>query len=416
MAKDPKKLNPEDPYSKTYPGQDLNTGVAPSTTDLLPTIFRTETNKKVLSAVVEDLFQPSSIETLNYAVGRNKTKFTGLDYLPHPTARRQLETGLVVFDNVGNANALTADDIASAWDLNDRTNETAEAISILDLPIDPDKFLNWANYYWVDSRMPVVFLNSGNNTSMSIQNDIIGKKYYTSPVQDNDRSLELKNGMRVVFQQHPNHSDIAGDLDLDLFTNGTDQLNLEYEFVNYDRGLIGVSVDGVILTQGVEYYVAGNNIFWITPFDALKPVHVHVPNYYITLDTENRLRTWLVYGVGSEEGIRLLGLHSQFTNTVYSKLSNARWDAPALPWDRSEWDGLIPGINPKQYILQEPGAKNKNAHSRTNCWFHKSAIQTTVDFLGIQFSDIADSNSRALRPIVEFENTLELYNLSLIHI
>ena len=44
MAKDPKKLNPEDPYSKTYPGQDLNTGVAPTATDLLPTIFRTETN------------------------------------------------------------------------------------------------------------------------------------------------------------------------------------------------------------------------------------------------------------------------------------------------------------------------------------------------------------------------------------
>lgn len=142
MAKDPKKLNPENPYSKTYPGQDLNNGVLPKSSDLLPSIFRTETNKKVLSAVVEDLFQPSSIETLNYTIGRNQIKFTGADYLPHPTARRQLETGLVVFNETG-AKTLSSDDIATAWNLNERTNETAESLSVLDLPIDPDKFLNW---------------------------------------------------------------------------------------------------------------------------------------------------------------------------------------------------------------------------------------------------------------------------------
>jgi hypothetical protein len=408
MAKDPKKLNPENPYSKTYPGQDLNTGVSPKTTDLLPTIFRTETNKKVLSAVMEDLFQPSSIETLNYAVGRNRTKFTGLDYLPHPTARRQLETGLVLFKDTG-ASVLTADDIATAWDLNDRTRETAEPISILDLPIDPDKFLNWANYYWIEERMPVVFLTSG-NTDLNVQSDIVGKKYYTSPVQPNGRSLEFKNGMRVVFHQRPGLTDISGNLDLDLVTDGTDQLHLDYEFVNYNRGLIGVSVDGVILTQGVDYYITGNHIVWLTEVPALKAVHVHAPNFYITLDEELRLRSWLVTGVGTEEGIQLLGLSSQFTNTVYSKLSNALWDQSAVPWDRVEWDGFIPGINPKEYILQEPGAKNRNAHSRTNCWFHKSTIQTAVDFLGIEFSDIAKSDSQAMRPIVEFENSLELYN------
>jgi len=408
MAKDPKKLNPEDPFNKTYPGQDLNTGVVPSTTDLLPTIFRTETNKKVLSAIVEDLFQPSSIETLNYAVGRNKTKSTGVDYLPHPSARRQLETGLVLFGDTG-ASVLTADDIATAWDHNNRANETAEPISILDLPIDTDKFLNWANYYWVDSRMPVVFLNSGDNDSLNIQADIVGKKYYTSPVQDNGRSLEFKNGMRIAFQQHPRHANISGDLDLDLFTDGTDQLKLDYEFVNYDKGLMGVSVDGNILTQGVDYTAVGNHIVWLKSYSARKPVHIHAPDFYITLE-DNGIRSWLVYGVGTEEGIQLLGRHSQFTNTVYSRLAPARWDAPALPWDRSEWDGFVPGVNSKQYILQEVGAKNKNAHSRTNVWFHKSTIQTTVDFLGIEFRDIAKSENQAMRPIIEFENTLELYN------
>ena len=409
MAKDPKKLNPGNPYSKTYPGQDLNTGVAPKSTSLLPAIFRTETNKKVLGAIFDDLFQPSSIETLNYTVGRNQPKDTGMDYLPHPIARRQLETGLVLFNDEG-ASVLTADDVATAWNLNDRTTETVEPISILDLPIDPDKFLNWANYHWIEERMPLVFLTSGDNSAMHVQHDIVGNKYYTSPVQNNGRSLEFKNGMRVVFQQHPDHTDISGDLDLELTTTGNSQLQLDYEFINYDKGQIGVSVNGVILTQSVDYYISGNYIIWLTEQPSLQSVHLHAPNFYITLENELKLRSWLVSGVGTEAGIQLLGLHSQFTNTVYSKLSNALWDQSAVPWDRVEWDGFIPGINPKEYILQEPGAKNRNAHSRTNCWFHKSTIQTAVDFLGIAFTDIAKLDSQGMRPIVEFENTLELYN------
>jgi hypothetical protein len=409
MAKDPKKLNPGNPYNKTYPGQDLNTGVSPKSTDLLPAIFRTETNKKVLSAVFDNLFQPSSIETLNYTVGRNQSNETGMDYLPHPIARRQLETGLVLFNDTG-ASVLTADDVATAWGLNDRSHETAEAISILDLPIDPDKFLNWVNYHWIEERMPLVFLTSGNDSDMHVQHDIIGNKYYTSPEQANGRSLEFKNGMRVVFQQHPDHTDISGDLDLDLTTTGNSQLQLDYEFINYDKGQIGVSVNGVILTQRVNYYISGNHIVWLTEQPALQSVHLHAPNFYITLENELKLRSWLVSGVGTEAGIQLLGLHSQFTNTVYSKLSNALWDQSAVPWDRVEWDGFIPGINPKEYILQAPGAKNRNAHSRTNCWFHKSTLQATVDFLGIEFSDIAKRDSQGQRPIVEFENTLEPYN------
>ena len=409
MAKDPKKLNPTDPYSKTYPGQDLNTGVEPSTIDLLPAIFRTETNKKVISAVVEDLFQPSSIETLNYTVGRSQIKSIGADYLPHSTARRQLETGLIVFNNNG-ASVLTSDNIAAGFGLNDRENETVQSLSVLDLPIDPDKFINWANYYWIEERMPIVFLTSGTSTTMNIQQDIIGKKYYTTPIQANGRSLEFKNGMRVVFQEHPSHPMINGDLDLDLIADGTDQQLLDYEFVNYDRSIIGIAVNGNIKTQETDYVITGNGITWKIPVAAGAVVHIHAPDFYTVKEDAVRLRTWLVSGVGTEEGIQLLGLHSQTTNTVYSKLTSALWDQSAVPWDRVEWDGFIPGINPKQYILQAAGAPNRNAHSRTNCWIHESVIQTVIDFLQINFADIAKPNSKAIRPIVEFENTLELFN------
>lgn len=412
MEKDPKKVNPGNPFNKTYPGQDLNNGVLPNTTDMLPAIFRTETNKKVLSAVVEDLFQPSSIETLNYTIGRSATSLFGSDYLPHPTARRQGEVGLVSFNDTG-VKTLTADNIATAWSLNDRTNEVPAEVSVLDLPIDPDKFLNWGDYYWIEERMPVVFLTGGKAKTYSVQNDIIGKKYYSLPVQSNGRTLELKNGMRVVFQQYPNQLDVESDLNIEFLASGTTQDQFpNIELLNYDKNLIVISVDNVLQTVNTNYKVFGSVIYWQDGFvpTAGQTISVGFTNFYLTPSDSLKLRPWLVSGVGTEEGIKLLGLQSQFTNTVYSKLDNALWDQTAVTWDRAEWDGLIPGINPKQYILQQVGAANRNAHSRTNVWIHKTAIQTLADFLDIRFNDIADESNKAERPIVEFENTLELYN------
>jgi len=408
MEKNPKKLTPEVNNIKTYPGQQLNTGVSPTTTDLLPAIFRTETNSKVLGAIVNDLFQPSSIETLNFAVGRQTSITSTVEYLPHPIARRQLEAGLVVFTETG-AETLTSDDVATAWKLNDRVNETPSALSILDLPIDPDKYLNWSNYHWIEQGMPVVFITSGDSESIDVVADVLGKTNYTTPVQRNGRRLTLKNGMRIVFQPHPLQQPIAGDLNLEFTTSGLKEDVLKCELVNYDIGIIGVGVNGTTLVRGTDFEIAGNTIIWTTPV-AGQSVYVHLPDYYLTTDSNVTLRRWLVDGVDSEEGIRLLGRTHQNTNTAYSKTTDALWDQTAIPWDRLEWDGLVPGINSKHYILQQAGAANRNAHSRVNVWTHKSAIQQTADFLNISFNDIADANSQALRPIVEFENTLEHYN------
>ncbi len=411
MEKDPKKLTPGNPFNKTYPGQDLNNGVAPYTTEMLPVVFRTETNKKVLSAILEDLFQPSSIETLNYVVGRTPTPSFGPGYLPHPTARRQGEVGLAYF-SAAETKTLTADNIADSWNLNDRVNEQPAAISILDLPIDTDKFLNWFDYYWIEERMPVLYLTGGKTEAYSVQQDIIGKKYFTLPTQSNGNTLELKNGMRIAFQQYPGQVDVNCNLDIDFVASGKDEDQFaDLELINYDRGLIGIAVDGQLKYAGTDYEVIASSIHWkgAAP-QAGQTIHAHFPDFYLTPEAEVRIRSWLVTGVGTEAGIKLLGMNSQFTNTVYSKLTNALWDQTAMPWDRSEWDGFLPGVNPKEYVLQQPGAANRNAHSRSNVWIHKTAIQTFADFMNIKFSDIAKESHRAERPIVEFENTLELYN------
>ena len=411
MEKDPRKLNPVKPFIKTYPGQELNDGVLPTAVGLLPEIFRTDTNKKVLGAIVEDLFQPSSLETLNFHVGYKATS----EVLPHPTARRQLEPGLLTYNDAG-ASTLSADELAQAWDFNNRENETPVPISILDLPMDPDKFINWTNYYWIDVGMPLVYVTGGTTETIDVVNDIVGKQYYTTPVQRNGKSLELKNGMRIVFQPDDRQANILGNVSKSYTSIGSAVDPIEFEISIGDGVRFTVSVDGNAKELNVDYFITGNELNWInnpesgiTPPVAGSEINYTITDYYVTTDNDVLPRRWQVEGVGSEGGIKLLGKSHQNTSTAYSRFADGLWDQTAVPWDRVEWDGTIDGINAKHYILQKVGAENRNAHSRVNVWYHADTIQTTVNFLGLEFADIANSTNKAKRPIVEFENKLELF-------
>jgi len=237
MAKNPKSVNPEKPLIKTAPGQTLVESTSPKVYDLLPGVFRTESNKKILDAFVENMFQPASLETLNFTVGRKTNETTNNVNLPHPTARRQLEAGLVLFTETG-VETVTADDIAVKWGFNDRTQENSVPIAICDLPIDPDKFINWYDYYWLEEGMPALNVTGGSQPEYyDIKRDIIGSRYYTLPVQRNGRSLELKNGMRLIFQQHPYQTSIAADEYKQYVSTGTSIDTIDFELTGYNKRL-----------------------------------------------------------------------------------------------------------------------------------------------------------------------------------
>ena len=412
MAKNPKKLNPVVTEVKNYPEQHDGSFLEPHVTGLLPNIFRTDTNKKVLSAVLEDLMQPSAMEDLNYSVGRKTTKTLVTDYLPHATAKRQLEAGAVVFTEEG-AETLSADEIATAWGFNNRTEEPKVPVSILDLPIDPDKFINWSDYYWIEEGMPVVYINGSTAETFSVQEHILGKPFFTTveQSQQNNRRLVLKNGMRIVFRQFPGMLPLDGDLDVEMLSDGNATQAIPYELTAYNKTNIGLSVDGVLQTLGADFTLLGSEIQWIgTPPVAGLNIYIHLPDYFITTDEDKTIRRWQVDGVGTAEGIRLLGRTHQYTNTSYSKATQTLWDKTAVPWDSVEWDGVLRGINAKHYITMAVGAENRNANSRTNVWYHKDTISATAEFLGIDFGEIAQLSNQAIRPIVEFDNRLEMFN------
>ena len=66
------------------------------------------------------------------------------------------------------------------------------------------------------------------------------------------------------------------------------------------------------------------------------------------------------------------------------------------------WGGRTSQANPDYNVMQR-GAKNRNIWSRVNFWHHKQ------NYLDANVS-VPDNQYRAVRPIIEFHNNLELYN------
>ena len=430
MKKDPKKFQGQVPLNNTYPKERSGLPVEPLATNLLPSVFRTDTNKKVFGAVIEDMFQPSAIENLNFDVGRPTGNIKQLqEFLPRTNSRRQFEIGLLVDDSKG-TRVLTADDVALAQGHSEtHMAEPATAVSVLDLPINPDKFVNWSNYYWLEDGVPTLYIvgtdPAESTTVINVEQDIIGKQHYTLPAQSNGKTLELKNGMRLVFQKnYPNRNPINGDVSETHIADGSSQLDLDHEMSQqYNKTLIVVKVDGVQknrigTTTDPDFTFTYGSIMWLPGKEpaAGAVVEIDLVDYWLSYDstsispTPQINRRWQVEGVGTPGGIRLLPRFMQTTSTVYSSTIQSLWDQTTIPWDRIEWDGDLPGINKKHYVLQSPGAINRNAFSRVNVWIHKDTIQTVCDYLEIKAEEIVNDTKQALRPIIEFDHRLEIFN------
>ena len=137
------------------------------TVELLPTIFRTDTNDKFMSAVVDPLVQPGILQkTVGYVGRRYGKTFLGKDtYLDTDNtlrSRYQLEPGVVVKDSNGK--------IQQFYDYIDFKNQlrffgneidrddliTAQEHHSWDPPKQCDKFVNYREYYWVPEGPPAV--------------------------------------------------------------------------------------------------------------------------------------------------------------------------------------------------------------------------------------------------------------------
>jgi hypothetical protein len=114
--------------------------------------------------------------------------------------------------------------------------------------------------------------------------------------------------------------------------------------------------------------------------------------------------SWYVEGVGDK--IRLV---KDIDLTIPAAYSQNK----LVPFDADAFD-ILPFANAssfpaeKDYIVINRAAQDKNAWSRYNRWFHRTVVETS--FLRNNLPVNIDEESRAKRPIIEFEAGLKLYN------
>jgi hypothetical protein len=85
------------------------------------------------------------------------------------------------------------------------------------------------------------------------------------------------------------------------------------------------------------------------------------------------------------------------------------------PWDIGRWDSgswsirLNVPVNP-DYIVSNRRSRERNAWARGNRWFHQSVIDTVIKYNGVATTNDYNTQTRAQRPIIEFERDLALFD------
>ena len=189
------------------------------TVDLLPEIFKTDTNKEFLSSTLDQLTQQPKLKQIQGYVGR---KFgVGIDngdsYVIEPTAERsnyQLEPGIVFNDDEGNVDsAITYPEIIDALktkgaDISRHDRLFSSPIYSWSPLIDFDKFVNHSQYYWLPSGPDSVDVSSTDilltdNFDIS-RND---NSYSLSGISGTNPTITLARGGEYTFSvNQPGHN------------------------------------------------------------------------------------------------------------------------------------------------------------------------------------------------------------------
>jgi hypothetical protein len=183
------------------------------TVELLPTVFRTDTNSKFMAAVVDPLSQPGVLQkTVGYVGRRYGKTYLGKDiYLDSDNtlrSRYQLEPSVVVKDANGK--------IEHFYDYIDFKNQLkffGNSIERDDLiteqehhswnpPKQCDKFVNYREYYWVPEGPPSVVITGQKATVVSEYSVRLGLNsfIFTPDGYANNPTLVLYRGQTYKFK------------------------------------------------------------------------------------------------------------------------------------------------------------------------------------------------------------------------
>jgi len=117
---------------------------------------------------------------------------------------------------------------------------------------------------------------------------------------------------------------------------------------------------------------------------------------------------YIVEGVGV--GIQLVPYESLITPDPNNPNLGSGYDAPGEPYDSINYDLSLNAPLRKDYVVINRASVDGNAWSRTNRWFHEDVIRYATTFIDPKAAVVLDNTYRAIRPIVEFDRNLKLWD------
>ena len=317
-----------------------------NSSDFLPYIINTKTNKKFLETTFDQLISSGTTESIDYYWGRvSGSSFVyGSDIYNYETnslkQNYQFSPGISYTEHDVTQSLSYINVINylknNGYDLSDLDRLFSNEGYTLDLPINSDMFVNYINYYWIEDTIPICEIRPTEDNPINIT-DILNVPNYTTPILSNGKSLDLINGMRITFKGL--NVDVTGTT---VFTNAI-----------YIVGGVGKKI---YLTKEVDEN--GKNIrLGIVPYSLKNPTS---------------------YGdLGSTVNV--------YDETLYASTL-------------------------KEYVTIESSSVDANPWSRTNRWLSKYALEKITAFNDVDFGNYATTENRAKRPIIQFNSNIELFN------
>ena len=417
--------------------------------NFLPNFYRTDANKKFLSATINQLMQSGNVKKVNGYIGRLSAKSTSSSdiFINSPTNKRQsyqLEPGFVINDSLDNTTFVKdyQDYINQlrvfGGNVSNHARLNKQEMYSWDPHIDWDKFVNFQNYYWmpygpssikitevfladqfttfdvsldIDGRFKSFQFNSNltKNPAITLYRGMNYKFNITSP--DNPFSIKTDrvagNNNRFVTEMLENNATEHGTITFTVPNNAPDVLFYVSENDNNVGGVFKVLDQSDQSSINVENDIIGKQTYqmpngtWLSNGMKISFPSQILPEAY-------SIGHFYVEGVG--KSIQLINEKDLSIVTPYTTNTSVLFDNK--PFDSLPFDDATGYASKKDYIVINRGSTDKNPWSRYNRWFHKDVIEISSTLNGQNAS--LDQLNRATRPIIEFEKNIKLFNYGVV--
>ena len=413
--------------------------------NFLPRFYRTDTNKKFLQATLDQLIQPGTVKKLNGFVGRQNAKATTGDdiFITAVDSNRQnyqLEPGLVVNDTLDNTTFFKdyQDYINQLGVFGGNTTNHArindQEFYSWDPHIDWDKFVNFQNYYWLPygpepiriigqrqeivSTYTVLIESQGDNNAYIFTPDGLVRNPTITLYRGQTYNFEINspgNPFSIKTHRTPGFLNRYTTYGLTDFAveNGTITFTVPFNSpdVLYYQSETDIDLGGVIQVLSidentsidVEKEIIGKKTYTLSNGTELSN-GMKVLFGGIVTPAEYSVGQYYVEGVGTS--IRLVNESILELISPYTVSETILFDT--LPFDKQPFSDATAFATSLDYIVINRSSTDHNPWSRYNRWFHKDAIEASAIFNGKVPS--LDQDARAVRPIIEFEPNLKLFN------